>query len=139
MRHDQAGPDQKKSAGNDAAPRENNSAPDAGHRREISGGKAHSPSSWSHKRNHKHDFPASLLYPVSDAPPATNLHRPSGELTHFWNRDAPIPLLHKNAANALEPELGCQGEADRTAATNENRDGFFFSSTHPFKLPIPPL
>src|SRR5262245_29511306 len=82
--------------------------------------------------------PTGILYSLGDAPPAAKLHRPGRELAHFRNRDAPVPLFHKDAVNTLEPELGCQGQADRTAATNENRDGFFFSSTHPFRLPIPP-
>src|SRR5262245_21656940 len=83
--------------------------------------------------------PAGILYSLGDAPPAAERHRRGRELTHFRNRDAPVPLLHKDAVNTLEAELGCQGEADRTAATNQNRNGFFFASTHPFRLPIPPL
>src|SRR5262245_1002535 len=71
--------------------------------------------------------PAGILYSLGDAPPAAKLHRPGRQLTHFRNRDAPVPLLHKDAVNTLEPELGCQGEADRTAATDENRNSWVFS------------
>src|SRR5438128_1010789 len=70
-------------------------------------------------------WPSHSLDLISNTPATAKLHRAGGELAHFRNGNASIPLFHEQAVNPLEPKLSRQCETDRSAAADENRECVF--------------